>query len=86
MQPDEICARAFKLCEVACFVARIAGEILVGAELGGVHENRDDDAVGGGEGLAHQRQVPHMKSAHGRHEGNGPPLFPPCRNLGPELS
>jgi len=49
-------------------VAGVAVEILVGAKLLWVDEDRHDDAVGPPPGFVHQRHVPVVKRAHGRHK------------------
>jgi hypothetical protein len=55
--------------------ARIGGEILVGAELGGVDEEGDDDDIGVPPGDADQGEVALVQVAHGGHEADAPARF-----------
>ena len=62
------CAR--ELHGIAGFITRIAGKILVGAELLGIHEDRSDHDIGQCEAFRHQCQMASVQRAHGRHEGD----------------
>ena len=53
---------------VGRLVAGVGGEVLAGAELGRVDEERDHDDVGVGAGAAHEGQVARVERAHGGHE------------------
>jgi hypothetical protein len=46
----------------------VAGEVLVGAELGGVYENGSDHCVALTFSQPDQAQVPLMQRAHRRHQ------------------
>ena len=50
--------------------AGINGEVLMGAELGGVDEDADGDLAAGGAGGADQRGVAGVESAHGGDEAD----------------
>ncbi len=52
-------------------VAGVGVEILAGAELGRVHEDRHHDEAGQLPGPVHQRQVALVQRAHGRDEPDG---------------
>jgi|GEM_PF-5156961 len=69
-RPEERHAFRFQQRTVAFELARILVEILVGAELERVHEDRDDDVIGPFAGLAHKCQMAFMECAHGRNEGD----------------
>ena len=58
-----------RLGQVALEVARVLGEILLGAELGRVDEDRQHQAVAAAPALLHQRDVAGVQGAHGGHEG-----------------
>ena len=58
---------------IACLVARIAVEVVVRAELRGVHEERHDGDVAFRTRCAEQRQVPVVERSHRRDE-SGPRL------------
>ena len=61
-------AGLLQLAPVASLVAGIVAEILMGGELLGIDEDRDDDPVGELKGLMHQGNVAIMQRAHGRHQ------------------
>ena len=50
----------------------VAGEVLVGPELRGVHEDRGDDGRAVGTRGLDERDVPSMERAHGGDEADGP--------------
>ena len=82
---DEIDAGLRELREVAGLVARIALEIFLRAELGGIDEDRGDDARRVALGDGDQRQMPGMERAHGRHQRNGLAGLPPFGDLSPQV-
>jgi hypothetical protein len=51
--------------------SRVRSEIFMRRELGRVDENRNDNLRRAPLCLTHQRQMPFVKRAHGRHQGNG---------------
>jgi hypothetical protein len=63
---DEHSVSALRLeeLEVAGFIARVAGEILIWAELRGVHEDGRGRLVVVLDGRAHERKVPFVEVAH----------------------
>ncbi len=54
-------------------VPGVGVEVLVGSELGRVHEEADDDEVGVGARGAHERPVAVVEVPHGGDERDGPP-------------
>ena len=54
--------------EVGSQIARVLLVILIGPELQGVDEDRDDDVVGRFAGGAHKREVPLVERPHGHDE------------------
>jgi hypothetical protein len=62
-------------------LARIFVEVFCRCELRGIDENRHDAAIGARERLAHQRKMPLMQCAHGRHHGDAQPLPAPVFHL-----
>ena len=61
---------AFGRCRgrIASLVTRVAGEILVRAELRRVHEERDDDEIALAAAARMERPVTRVERAHGRHQ------------------
>ena len=55
---------------IALVIARIRGQILIGAELGGVDEKADHKTLGKAAALVHERLVTGMVIAHGGHKGD----------------
>ena len=56
--------------EITGEIARVPVEILAGAELQRVHEDRHDDEVGRGHRRAHQRAVTGVQESHRRHDAD----------------
>ena len=56
--------------EIAREIARVPVEILVGAELQRVHEDRHDHEVGRGRRRPHQRPVAVVQKTHRRHHAD----------------
>ncbi len=65
---------------VRAFAPRVGGEILAGAELGGIDEDRGDDVIGASFALRDQRHVAGVQRAHRRHEGDTRPVGPERRH------
>jgi hypothetical protein len=78
---QEIGTRRFQPRAIGRLVARIGGEILVGAELCRIDEERDDDAPAIGLGLSHERQMTVMQGAHGWHQADAVAGAAPGRDL-----
>ena len=68
---DDVHVEGRKLRQVAFDVARVAREILVGAELGGIDEDRNDDEVRPPLGFGDERKVAIVQSAHRWNEAHG---------------
>jgi len=66
--PQQVTADILKHPRIVRLAARIASEILVGAELGRVDEDRDRDPVRPLLRLRHKRHVPGVEGAHRRHQ------------------
>ncbi len=67
---DEVDAGLGGEAQIALLVARVAVEILFGAELGGVDEEAHDDEVTLGAGGAQQREVALVQEAHRRDQAD----------------
>ena len=64
-------ALALAEARIARIVARILLEVARRVELDRVDEDRDHDRVGAPPRIAHQREMPVVQRAHGRHQGDG---------------
>jgi hypothetical protein len=67
----DVDAAALEQVEIGVEIARVLREILVGAELGGVHEDRDDDRLAELGGTVDEGEVTLVQSAERRHECDG---------------
>ena len=56
---------------IAIKISRILGQVFVGAELQGIHEDRDHHQIALGLGHAHQREMAFVQRAHGGHQAHG---------------
>ena len=65
-QPQQVAARLRRAAGVLGFLARIAAQILVGAELQRIDENRRNHPVGGLAAFLDQLEMAGMERAHGR--------------------
>jgi hypothetical protein len=79
-RPDEIGLLLSQHRKIGCEGAGIGGKILSRRELRGVDENRHHDPVGAAAGTPHQRQMPRVQGAHGRHQRNRRTGVTPARH------
>ena len=80
---NQIYTHGIAQCRIVFQITGVAGEILVGAELGGVNKDADDHTVILFPCTLHQAAVSFMKIAHGWNKGNGQSLFFPLFYLFP---
>ena len=79
----EIGARFAELGEIALFVARVVTVVLARTELGRVHEDGDDDAVGLALGESEQGEMAVMQRAHGGYERDALAGLAPSGDVAP---
>ena len=72
-------AAALQPLEVGVQGARIAGQVLAGAELAGIDEDRHHDRVALRHGRPHQAQMPFVQGSHRRHQSHALALPPQGR-------
>jgi hypothetical protein len=67
---NDVDAMSLRGLDILLLATRIGPEVLAGAELQRVHEDAHHDRLALVPRRAHQREMPRVQSAHGRHESD----------------